>query len=61
MRVGPAPRRLPGSRGRAGDRGLAYRLRFCALDHTLDDAELARLRLACIEAAEASLPARLRS
>jgi len=34
-----------------GRRSLAYRLRFCADDHTLTDAEVGRLRQACIEAA----------
>jgi phenylalanyl-tRNA synthetase beta chain len=44
-----------------GTRSLAFRLRFCALDHTLTDAELADLRQRCIEAVQASLPATLRS
>ncbi|HEX3841835.1 MAG TPA: phenylalanine--tRNA ligase subunit beta [Acidimicrobiales bacterium] len=35
-----------------GRRSLAYRLRFCAIDHTLDDAELAELRTRCIAAVE---------
>ena len=43
-----------------GRRSLAYRLRFCALDHTLTDEEVGRLRRACIEAAE-GLGAVLRS
>ena len=36
-----------------GRRSLAFRLRFCALDRTLTDAEVGELRLACIEAASA--------
>lgn len=43
-----------------GSRSLAYRLRFCALDHTLTDAEVAQLRRRCIDAVEEALPARLR-
>ncbi|MHB8682046.1 MAG: phenylalanine--tRNA ligase subunit beta [Acidimicrobiales bacterium] len=35
----------------AGTRSLAYRLRFCALDHTLTDEEVGSLRAACIAAA----------
>ena len=46
---------LPG-----GSRSLAYRLRFCALDHTLTDGEVAQLRRRCIDAVEEALPARLR-
>ncbi len=45
----------------AGTRSLAFRLRWCALDHTLEDAEIAALREACIEAAERLLPATLRA
>ncbi|MCU1488905.1 MAG: phenylalanine--tRNA ligase subunit beta, partial [Acidimicrobiaceae bacterium] len=45
----------------AGTRSLSYRLRFVALDHTLDEAELAELRSACIAAAQSALPARLRA
>ncbi len=45
----------------AGKRSLAFRLRFCALDRTLTDADVAELRRACIEAAEASLGATLRA
>ncbi len=44
-----------------GKRSLAFRLRFCALDHTLTDAEVAELRQACIDAVQSSLPAVLRS
>ena len=44
----------------AGQRGLAFRLRFCALDRTLDEAELSRARRRCIEAGEA-FGARLRA
>jgi phenylalanyl-tRNA synthetase beta chain len=43
-----------------GVRSLAYRLRFCALDHTLDDEELGQLRSRCIAAVEASGKATLR-
>jgi phenylalanyl-tRNA synthetase beta chain len=44
-----------------GRRSLAYRLRFCALDHTLTDDEVAEARRRCIEAVEAAHPARLRA
>jgi phenylalanyl-tRNA synthetase beta chain len=44
-----------------GKRSLAYRLRFCALDHTLTDSEVGALREECIKAVEAGLPAILRS
>ena len=37
-----------------GRRSLAFRLRFCALDRTLTDAEVGSLRQACIEAAAAA-------
>ena len=43
-----------------GRRSLAYRLRFCALDRTLTDQEVARLRARCIESAESRLGAQLR-
>ncbi len=43
-----------------GRRSLAFRLRFCALDHTLNDAEVASLRRRCIDAVEGALPATLR-
>src|SRR5262249_28917747 len=43
-----------------GNRSLAYRLRFCALDHTLTDAEVGERRAACIAAAEANHGATLR-
>ncbi|MGD0391845.1 MAG: phenylalanine--tRNA ligase subunit beta [Acidimicrobiales bacterium] len=43
-----------------GSRGLAFRLRFSALDHTLTDDEMGRLRSACIEAVETVHRARLR-
>ncbi|HMC52904.1 MAG TPA: phenylalanine--tRNA ligase subunit beta [Acidimicrobiales bacterium] len=49
-----------GGQAGAGRRSLAYRLRFCALDRTLTDQEVARLRARCIEAAETRLGARLR-
>jgi len=45
----------------AGKRSLAYRLRFCALDHTLTDSEVAELRRRCIDAVESALPATLRA
>ncbi len=41
-------------------RGLAYRLRFVALDRTLTDAELAGARRRCIDAVESALAATLR-
>lgn len=44
-----------------GARGLAYRLRFCALDRTLTEAELADHRGRCIDKVEATLEARLRA
>jgi phenylalanyl-tRNA synthetase beta chain len=44
-----------------GARSLAYRLRFCALDRTLTDAEVATLRERCIEAVESQFEATLRS
>jgi len=44
-----------------GRRSLAVRLRLCALDHTLTDAEVADVRRRCVEAAEAALPATLRT
>lgn len=37
----------------ADQRGLAFRLRFCAADRTLTDAEVGELRMACIAAAQA--------
>ncbi|HEX2273414.1 MAG TPA: phenylalanine--tRNA ligase subunit beta [Acidimicrobiales bacterium] len=43
-----------------GRRSLAYRLRFSALDHTLDEDELAALRTRCIKAVESTFPAWLR-
>ncbi len=43
-----------------GQRSLAFRVRLCASDHTLADAEVAAARRACIEAVEGSLPATLR-
>ncbi|MGH9305190.1 MAG: phenylalanine--tRNA ligase subunit beta, partial [Acidimicrobiales bacterium] len=43
-----------------GRRSLAFRLRFCAPDHTLVEGELAELRRECIDAVERALPARLR-
>jgi phenylalanyl-tRNA synthetase beta subunit len=39
---------------------LAFRLRFSALDRTLTDDEMGRLRAACIEAVETAHQARLR-
>jgi phenylalanyl-tRNA synthetase beta chain len=44
-----------------GARSLAFRLRFCALDHTLTDAEVGELRARCVQAVETLHPARLRS
>ncbi|TMM11521.1 MAG: phenylalanine--tRNA ligase subunit beta [Actinobacteria bacterium] len=43
-----------------GRRSLAFRLRFCALDHTLTDEEVGEARRRCIEAVESSHPAALR-
>ena len=43
-----------------GRRSLAYRLRFSAIDHTLDEDELAALRTRCIKAVESAFPATLR-
>jgi phenylalanyl-tRNA synthetase beta chain len=43
-----------------GSRSLAYRLRFCALDHTLTDAEVGELRSGCIAAVESAHGAQLR-
>ncbi len=43
-----------------GSRSLAFRLRFSALDRTLTDEEMGRLRAACIEAVETVHQARLR-
>ncbi len=43
-----------------GVRSLAYRLRFCSLDHTLTDDEVAVLRARCIEAAATRCGAVLR-
>ena len=39
-----------------GRRSLAYRLRFCALDRTLTDDEVAEARRRCIDAVEAPHP-----
>jgi phenylalanyl-tRNA synthetase beta chain len=44
-----------------GRRSLAYRLRFCALDRTLTDDEVAEARRRCIEAVESAHAARLRA
>ncbi|MGA3352947.1 MAG: phenylalanine--tRNA ligase subunit beta [Acidimicrobiales bacterium] len=43
-----------------GSRSLAYRLRFCALDRTLTDAEVAQLRARCVNAVESQFQATLR-
>jgi phenylalanyl-tRNA synthetase beta chain len=43
-----------------GKRSLAFRLRFCSLDHTLTDDEVGVLRARCIDAAVAQLGAVLR-
>jgi phenylalanyl-tRNA synthetase beta chain len=42
-------------------RSLAYRLRFCAPDKTLTDAEVAELRSRCISAVESQFQASLRA
>ena len=44
-----------------GARSLAFRLRFCALDHTLDEAELQELRARCVGAVRAAHGAELRA
>jgi phenylalanyl-tRNA synthetase beta chain len=44
----------------AGGRSLAFRLRFCSLDHTLTDDEVGELRTRCIDAAAAQCGAVLR-
>ncbi len=44
----------------AGARSLTWRVRFCAPDHTLEEAELAALRTACIDTAEGRVGASLR-
>jgi phenylalanyl-tRNA synthetase beta chain len=43
-----------------GVRSLAFRLRFCSLDHTLTDDEVGALRARCIDAAVSELGAVLR-
>jgi phenylalanyl-tRNA synthetase beta chain len=43
-----------------GKRSLAYRLRFCAPDRTLTDAEVAEIRQRCIDAVQQRHPATLR-
>ncbi|MDE3086982.1 MAG: phenylalanine--tRNA ligase subunit beta [Acidobacteriota bacterium] len=43
-----------------GTRSLAFRLRFCALDHTLEEAELHELRARCVAAVGAAHGAELR-
>ncbi|MGD0944579.1 MAG: phenylalanine--tRNA ligase subunit beta [Acidimicrobiales bacterium] len=43
-----------------GSRSLAFRLRFCALERTLTDAEVAELRTQCISAVETEYQATLR-
>ncbi|MDQ3640288.1 MAG: phenylalanine--tRNA ligase subunit beta, partial [Actinomycetota bacterium] len=43
-----------------GERSLAWRLRFSALDHTLTEDELTALRLRAIDAVTSAHPARLR-
>ena len=43
-----------------GQRSLAFRLRFCAVDRTLTDQEVAALRARCIETVEARFGAQLR-
>jgi phenylalanyl-tRNA synthetase beta chain len=49
-----------GSSVGAGSRSLAFRLRFCALDHTLTDEEIGEVRASCIEAVETRFSASLR-
>lgn len=44
----------------AGQRSLAYRVNFAALDHTLTEVELTELRQACVGAVESAHGARLR-
>ena len=44
-----------------GSRSLTFRLRFCALDHTLTDAEVGERRAECIAAVETAHGATLRS
>lgn len=46
--------------GMSEERSLAFRLRFCALDRTLTDGDVAALRSACIAAVEEAHGARLR-
>jgi phenylalanyl-tRNA synthetase beta chain len=43
-----------------GSRSLAYRLRFCALDRTLTDEEIGRLRASCVASVEQAHRATLR-
>jgi phenylalanyl-tRNA synthetase beta chain len=43
-----------------GRRSLAFRLRFCAPDRTLTDAEVSDIRARCVTAVEHSFPATLR-
>ncbi len=43
-----------------GTRSLAFRLRFCSLDHTLTDDEVGELRARCIDAAAKECGAALR-
>ena len=43
-----------------GRRSLAFRLRLCSIDHTLNDEELAELRSRCIAAVEKGGKAALR-
>ncbi len=49
-----------GSSVEAGSRSLAFRLRFCALDHTLTDEEIGEVRASCIAAVETRFSASLR-
>jgi len=49
-----------GERIGEGTRSLAFRLRFCSLDHTLTDDEVGALRARCIDAAVSELGAVLR-
>ncbi|MGH9044148.1 MAG: phenylalanine--tRNA ligase subunit beta, partial [Acidimicrobiales bacterium] len=43
-----------------GHRSLAFRLRFCAMDRTLTDAEMRELRAGCVDAVFSTLGAELR-
>lgn len=62
--LGESVRLVDTYRGRGVDEGfrsLSYRVRFCASDRTLSDADIAAARGAIIDAIESTLPATLRS